>query len=80
MFQDHPYNADFLDTYTLLTWVAAKTRRIHVSANVMNLPLRPPAVLGRATASLDLLSEGRFELGLGAGAFPDAVQGMGGGG
>ncbi|MEV6781251.1 hypothetical protein [Streptomyces sp. NPDC051098] len=24
-FQDHPYNADFLDTYTLLTWVAAKT-------------------------------------------------------
>ncbi|MFD1495217.1 LLM class flavin-dependent oxidoreductase, partial [Streptosporangium lutulentum] len=78
MFQDHPYNADFLDTYTLLTWVAAKTRRIHVSANVMNLPLRPPAVLGRATASLDLLSEGRFELGLGAGAFPDAVQGMGG--
>ncbi|GAA4572213.1 LLM class flavin-dependent oxidoreductase [Planotetraspora kaengkrachanensis] len=77
-FQDHPYNADFLDTYTLLTWVAAKTRRIHVSANVMNLPLRPPAVLARATASLDLLSEGRFELGLGAGAFPDSVQGMGG--
>ncbi|WP_030178815.1 LLM class flavin-dependent oxidoreductase [Streptomyces sp. NRRL S-813] len=77
-FQDHPYNAQFLDTYTLLTWVAARTRRIHVSANVLNLPLRPPAVLARATASLDLLSEGRFELGLGAGAFPDGVYGMGG--
>ncbi|GAA5187285.1 hypothetical protein GCM10023322_35330 [Rugosimonospora acidiphila] len=77
-FQDHPYNADFLDTYTLLTWVAAKTERIRVSANVTNLPLRPPAVLARAAASLDLLSEGRFELGLGAGAFPDAVQAMGG--
>ncbi|WP_188196852.1 LLM class flavin-dependent oxidoreductase [Nonomuraea sp. SYSU D8015] len=77
-FQDHPYNADLLDTYTLLTWVAAKTRRVHVSADVMNLPLRPPAMLGRAAASLDLLSEGRFELGLGAGAFPDAVHGMSG--
>ncbi|MGW0080302.1 LLM class flavin-dependent oxidoreductase [Streptomyces sp. NPDC003393] len=77
-FQDHPYNPRFLDTYTLLTWVAARTRRIHVSANVLNLPLRPPAALARATASLDLLSKGRFELGLGAGAFPDAVYGMGG--
>ncbi|TWD17673.1 FAD/FMN-containing dehydrogenase [Streptomyces sp. T12] len=77
-FQDHPYNADFLDTYTLLTWVAAKTSRLRVSANVTNLPLRPPAMLARAAASLDLLSGGRFELGLGAGAFPKAVHGMGG--
>ncbi|KOV74056.1 MULTISPECIES: LLM class flavin-dependent oxidoreductase [unclassified Streptomyces] len=77
-FQDHPYNADFLDTYTLLTWVAAKTSGLRVSANVTNLPLRPPAMLARAAASLDLLSGGRFELGLGAGAFPKAVHGMGG--
>lgn len=77
-FQDHPYRADFLDTYTLLTWVAAKTSRLRVSANVMNLPLRPPAMLARAAASLDLLSEGRFELGIGAGGFPEAAHGMGG--
>ncbi|MFG2767604.1 LLM class flavin-dependent oxidoreductase [Streptomyces rubiginosohelvolus] len=77
-FQDHPYNADFLDTYTLLTWVAAKTSKLRVSANVTNLPLRPPAMLARAAASLDVLSGGRFELGLGAGAFPKAVQGLGG--
>lgn len=77
-FQDHPYNADFLDTYTLLSWVAARTERIHVSANVTNLPLRPPAMLARTAASLDVLSGGRFELGLGAGAFADAVHGMGG--
>ncbi|MFI9542843.1 LLM class flavin-dependent oxidoreductase [Streptomyces sp. NPDC052016] len=77
-FQDHPYNSDFLDTYTLLTWVAAKTSKLRVSANVTNLPLRPPAMLARAAASLDLLSGGRFELGLGAGAFPKAVHGMGG--
>jgi hypothetical protein len=77
-FQDHPYQPGFLDTWTLLSWVAAKTERVHLSGNVINLPLRPPAVLARAAASLDLLSGGRFELGLGAGAFWDAIEGMGG--
>ncbi|ETK37635.1 LLM class flavin-dependent oxidoreductase [Microbispora sp. ATCC PTA-5024] len=77
-FQDHPYQAAFLDTWTLLTWVAAQTERVRVSANVINLPLRPPAVLARSAASLDLLSGGRFELGLGAGAFWDAIEAMGG--
>ena len=46
--------------------------------NVLNLPLRPPAVMARAVASLDLLSGGRAELGLGAGAFWDAIEAMGG--
>ncbi|WP_163543890.1 LLM class flavin-dependent oxidoreductase [Occultella kanbiaonis] len=77
-FQDHPYQAGFLDTWTLLSYVAAQTERISLSANVINLPLRPPAVLARAAASLDLLSGGRFELGLGAGAFWDAIEAMGG--
>ncbi|CAM3779406.1 LLM class flavin-dependent oxidoreductase [Occultella aeris] len=77
-FQDHPYQAAFLDTWTLLSYVAAQTERISLSANVINLPLRPPAVLARAAASLDLLSGGRFELGLGAGAFWDAIEAMGG--
>ena len=49
-----------------------------MAGNVLSLPLRPPAVLARAAASLDLLSGGRFELGLGAGAFWDAIEAMGG--
>jgi alkanesulfonate monooxygenase SsuD/methylene tetrahydromethanopterin reductase-like flavin-dependent oxidoreductase (luciferase family) len=78
-FQDHPYQSSFLDTWTLLSWVAARTARIGVSGNVLNLPLRqPPAVLARAAASLDLLSGGRVSLGLGAGFFWDAVQAIGG--
>src|SRR5690242_8611537 len=77
-FQDHPYQPAFLDTWTLLTWVAAQTSRVKVSGNVLNLPLRQPAVLARAAASLDLLSGGRFELGLGAGGFWDPVAAMGG--
>jgi alkanesulfonate monooxygenase SsuD/methylene tetrahydromethanopterin reductase-like flavin-dependent oxidoreductase (luciferase family) len=77
-FQDHPYQPAFLDTWTLLSYVAARTSRVHLAPNVANLPLRPPAVLARSVASLDLLSGGRAELGLGAGAFWDAIGAMGG--
>src|SRR5690606_13858488 len=76
-FQDHPYQPRFHDTSTHPTWRAARTERVHLSANVHNLPMRPPAVLARAAASLDLLSGGRFELALGAGAFWDAMVAMG---
>lgn len=77
-FQDHPYQPAFLDTWTLLSWVAARTERVTVAGNVLNLPLRQPAVLARAVASLDLLSGGRAALGLGAGGFWDPIVGMGG--
>ena len=77
-FQDHPYQPAFLDTWTLLSYVAARTERVHLAGNVLNLPLRQPAVLARAVASLDLLSGGRVELGLGAGGFWDPVVAMGG--
>lgn len=77
-FQDHPYQGRFLDTWTLLAFVAARTERVRLAGNVHNLPLRPPAVLARSAASLDLLSGGRFELGLGAGSFWDAIEAMGG--
>ncbi|TMR96677.1 LLM class flavin-dependent oxidoreductase [Nonomuraea basaltis] len=76
--QDHPYQAGFLDTWTLLSAVAGRTERIRLVPDVVNLPLRPPSVLARAAASLDLLSGGRVELGLGAGAFWDAIAAMGG--
>jgi alkanesulfonate monooxygenase SsuD/methylene tetrahydromethanopterin reductase-like flavin-dependent oxidoreductase (luciferase family) len=77
-FQDHPYQPRFHDTWTLLSYVASRTSRIRVSANVLNLPLRQPAVLARSAASLDLLSGGRLELGIGAGGFWDAIEAMGG--
>src|SRR5690606_31483403 len=68
----------FLDTWTLMSYVAASTERVRISADVHNLPLRPPAVLARAAASLDRLSGGRVELGLGSGAFWDGIEAMGG--
>jgi len=76
-FQDHPYQAALQDTWTLIAWVAARTSTIHVSGNVLNLPLRQPAVLARALASLDRLSDGRVELGIGTGGYFDAMATMG---
>ncbi|HEX5549009.1 MAG TPA: LLM class flavin-dependent oxidoreductase, partial [Ktedonobacterales bacterium] len=76
--QDHPYQRRFLDTWMLLPAIATQTRRVRIFPDVASLPLRPPAVLAKAAASLDLLSGGRFELGLGAGAFWDAIVAMGG--
>src|ERR1700730_4404292 len=76
--QDHPYQRRFFDTWTLLAAMAMRTERISVFPDVANLPLRPPAVLAKAAASLDVLSGGRLELGLGAGGFWDAIKAMGG--
>ena len=77
-FQDHPYQPAFLDTWTLLSYVAAATDRIHLAPDVLNLPLRQPAVAARAAASLDLLAGGRVSVGIGAGGFWDPIAAMGG--
>ncbi len=76
--QDHPYQRRFLDTWALMAFIAGQTSRVRLFPDVANLPLRPPAMLAKAAASIDLLSQGRFELGLGAGAFWDAIRAMGG--
>lgn len=76
--QDHPYQWRFFDSWTLISYLAAKTSRVRFFPDVANLPLRPPAVLAKSVASLDVLTGGRIELGLGAGGFGDAVVAMGG--
>jgi alkanesulfonate monooxygenase SsuD/methylene tetrahydromethanopterin reductase-like flavin-dependent oxidoreductase (luciferase family) len=76
--QDHPYQRRFLDTWTLISTLVPVTERIRFFPDVANLPLRPPAMLAKAAASLDVLSGGRVEMGLGAGAFWDAIVGMDG--
>ena len=75
--QDHPYNAGFLDTWTLQAALAMKTRRIKLITNVTSLPLRPAPMLAKMAASLDVLSGGRLEVGLGAGAYWDGIVAYG---
>ena len=76
--QDHPYNANFFDTWTLLTFLGARTQNVRLLTNVVNLPLRPAAVLAKAAATLDILTNGRVELGLGAGGYWEGIVSYGG--
>lgn len=76
--QDHPYQRNYFDTMALIATILAQTERVKVFPDVANLPLRPPVMLAKTAASLDQLSGGRFELGLGAGAFWQAITAMGG--
>ena len=76
--QDHPYNPAFLDTWTLLSVLGGITQHVRLMPNVANLPLRPPAMLAKAAATLDILTNGRVELGLGAGGFWEAIVSYGG--
>ncbi len=75
--QDHPYQPRHLDTLSLLGVILAQTERVRVFGAVANLPLRPPAVHAKGAATLDLLSGGRFELGIGAGGYLEAARAMG---
>src|SRR3954452_15230002 len=76
--QEHPYQRRFLDTWSLIPFLAARTERIRFFPDVANLPLRQPAVMANAAASIDILSGGRFELRLRAGAFWEGIGAMGG--
>jgi alkanesulfonate monooxygenase SsuD/methylene tetrahydromethanopterin reductase-like flavin-dependent oxidoreductase (luciferase family) len=76
--QDHPYQRRFLDTWTLISTLVPVTDRIRFFPDVACLPLRPPAMLAKAAATLDVLSRGRIDMGLGAGFFWDAIEAMGG--
>jgi alkanesulfonate monooxygenase SsuD/methylene tetrahydromethanopterin reductase-like flavin-dependent oxidoreductase (luciferase family) len=76
--QDHPEFPGFLDTLSLIGILLARTERLSFFTDVANTPLRLPAMLAKTAATLDLLSDGRFELGLGAGGYLDAIAALGG--
>ena len=60
--QDHPYQRRFLDTFALIGDLLARTERLRFFPDVASLPMRSPAMMAKAAASLDVLSSGRFEL------------------
>ena len=76
--QDHPYAPTFLDTLALIGYLLGQTGRLRFMPNVANLPMRPAPMLAKASATLDLVSGGRFELGLGAGRSWEQITGLGG--
>jgi len=58
---------DILESWTTMTACAALTRRVRVGGNVLCNSFRSPALLAKMAATLDVISGGRFELGIGAG-------------
>jgi alkanesulfonate monooxygenase SsuD/methylene tetrahydromethanopterin reductase-like flavin-dependent oxidoreductase (luciferase family) len=59
---------------SVLSWLAAQTSRIDVGSAVLQIPARAPAMTAMTAATLDVLSEGRFRLGLGVSG-PRVAQG-----
>jgi alkanesulfonate monooxygenase SsuD/methylene tetrahydromethanopterin reductase-like flavin-dependent oxidoreductase (luciferase family) len=76
--QDHPYVPDFLDPFTIIAHLIGQTSRLRFMTDVANLPLRPAPMLAKTAASLDLLSHGRFDLGIGGGRAGPQIAGLGG--
>src|SRR5215469_9700050 len=76
---DHPTGGNpSYETTVMLTWIAAQTSRIKVASRVLAVPFRRPAMVAKLAASLDLLSGGRFILGLGAGYSDEEITAVGG--
>lgn len=66
-----------VDPLLALTWAAAHTSRVRLATGIVILPQRNPVVLAKQVASLDVLSGGRFTLGIGVGYLQPEFEAIG---
>ena len=79
---DHFYGFDaktdpFLEAWTTLTWLAARHPNVQLCHHVLGQGYRPPALMAKMAATLQVLSGGRFILGIGAGWRADEYHAYG---
>lgn len=84
---EYPYDAsgkmvmaaetDLPDPLVWLTWVAAVTEKIHLGTGILILPQRNPVILAKELATLDSMSGGRVELGVGVGWLREEFAALG---
>ncbi len=83
----YPYNAtqkmvgasdgDCLEQLAVLAYLAAATKKIRLLTSVMVVPHRPPVFTAKAIATIDVLSNGRVDVGIGAGWMDEEFQAIG---
>lgn len=64
----------YIEPLTILSYVAAKTEKIRLGTAIIPLPLRDPVLLARQASALDNISQGRFILGVGLGAYREEFE------
>jgi len=70
-------NFPIIESLTLLTAIAARTKRIKLGTGILVLPLRNPVVLAKQLASMDLLSNGRLLMGMASGWYKREFDAVG---
>src|ERR1700759_3133978 len=60
--------------WPLIPWLAAKTRKVRIGMSITDTPFRAPGVLAAELATVDHLSGGRLNVGVGAGWVPEAIE------
>ena len=67
----------YYDAMTVLTWVAAHTERVRLGTTVLVLPYLNPLVLAKTLATMDVMSKGRLNVGVGVGALKPESDALG---
>src|SRR6478736_4025810 len=72
-----PSHSELMDPVAVLAYAAAVTSRIKLGTGIIILPLRSPVILAKELATIDVLSRGRLEVGIGVGYVPGEYDAIG---